>query len=79
MGGFVLFSNTFILRQGQHLEDEHNATIIVPMFGPVAPNHYISNRCSHAETYLPLSFKQPLMLSKRPPESTHLLDLQSLP
>jgi pre-mRNA-splicing helicase BRR2 len=58
-GEFVLFSDTFILRQ-RYLEDEHNVTINVPMFEADPSNYYISiisDLWLHAETRLPLSFK----------------------
>ena len=80
MGEIVLFSDTFILRQ-RYAEDEHNVTITVPMFEPVPPNYYISiisDRWLHAETRLPISFKH-LILPKKSPKSTPLLDLQPLP
>ena len=79
-GEIILFSDTFILRQ-RYAEDEHNVTITVPMFEPVPPNYYISvisDRWLHAETRLPISFKH-LILPKKFPKSTPLLDLQPLP
>jgi pre-mRNA-splicing helicase BRR2 len=79
-GEIILFSDTFILRQ-RYAEDEHNVTITVPMFEPVPPNYYISvisDRWLHAETRLPISFKH-LILPKRFPKPTALLDLQPLP
>ena len=79
-GEIVLFSDTFILRQ-RYAEDEHNVTITVPMFEPVPPNYYISvisDRWLHAETRLPISFKH-LLLPKKFPKPTPLLELQPLP
>jgi len=51
------------------------------MFEPVPPNYYItvvSDRWLHAETRLPISFKH-LILPKKFPKPTPLLDLQALP
>lgn len=51
------------------------------MFEPVPPNYYISvisDRWLHAETRLPISFKH-LILPKKFPKLTPLLELQSLP
>jgi uncharacterized protein YbgA (DUF1722 family) len=53
---------------------------MVPMFDPVPPNYYISvisDRWLHAETHLPISFKH-LILPKKYPKPTPLLDLQPL-
>jgi len=79
-GEVILFHDSFILRQ-RYAEDEHNVTLTVPMFEPVPPNYYISvisDRWLHAETRLPISFKH-LILPKKFPKPTPLLDLQSLP
>ena len=76
----MLFHDNFVLRQ-RYAEDEHNVTLTVPMFEPVPPNYYISvisDRWLHAETRLPISFKH-LILPKRFPKPTPLLDLQALP
>jgi pre-mRNA-splicing helicase BRR2 len=51
------------------------------MFEPVPPNYYIcivSDRWLHAETRLLISFKH-LILPKKFPKPTPLLDLQALP
>ena len=69
-GEIVLFSDTFILRQ-RYAEDEHNVTITVPMFEPVPPNYYISDRWLHAETRLPISFKHLKSLRNRHPYSIY--------
>ncbi|KAF9474450.1 Sec63-domain-containing protein [Pholiota conissans] len=79
-GEVILFHDTFVLRQ-RYAEDEHNVTLTVPMFEPVPPNYYISvisDRWLHAETRLPISFKH-LILPKKFPKPTPLLDLQALP
>jgi len=79
-GEVILFHDTFLLRQ-RYAEDEHNVTITVPMFEPIPPNYYItvvSDRWLHAETRLPISFKH-LILPKKFPKPTPLLDLQALP
>src|SRR6266851_474835 len=79
-GEFILFSDSFVLRQ-RYAEDEHNVTITVPMSEPVPPNYYITviaDRWLHAETRLPISFKH-LILPEKFPLPTPLLDLQSLP
>ncbi|KAF8156619.1 Sec63 Brl domain-containing protein [Crassisporium funariophilum] len=79
-GEVILFHDNFVLRQ-RYAEDEHNVTLTVPMFEPVPPNYYISvisDRWLHAETRLPISFKH-LILPKKFPKPTPLLDLQSLP
>ncbi|KAF5318824.1 hypothetical protein D9619_010989 [Psilocybe cf. subviscida] len=79
-GEVILFHDNFVLRQ-RYAEDEHNVTITVPMFEPVPPNYYISvvsDRWLHAETRLPISFKH-LILPKKFPKPTPLLDLQALP
>ena len=76
----ILFHDNFVLRQ-RYAEDEHNVTLTVPMFEPVPPNYYISvvsDRWLHAETRLPISFKH-LILPKKFPKPTPLLDLQVLP
>ena len=76
----ILFHDNFVLRQ-RYAEDEHNVTLTVPMFEPVPPNYYISvvsDRWLHAETRLPISFKH-LILPKKFPKPTPLLDLQALP
>ncbi len=80
MGRLPFFSNTFILRR-RYAEDEHSVTITGPMFEPTPPNYYISvisDRWLHGETRLPISFKH-LILPKRFPKLTTLLDLQPLP
>ncbi|KDR76589.1 hypothetical protein GALMADRAFT_139507 [Galerina marginata CBS 339.88] len=79
-GEVILFHDTFVLRQ-RYAEDEHTVTLTVPMFEPVPPNYYISvisDRWLHAETRLPISFKH-LILPKKFPKPTPLLDLQALP
>ena len=79
-GEVILFHDTFVLRQ-RYAEDEHNVSLTVPMFEPVPPNYYISvisDRWLHAETRLPISFKH-LILPKKFPKPTPLLDLQALP
>ncbi|PPQ88313.1 hypothetical protein CVT25_012373 [Psilocybe cyanescens] len=79
-GEVILFHDSFVLRQ-RYAESEHNVSITVPMFEPVPPNYYISvisDRWLHAETRLPISFKH-LILPKKFPKPTPLLDLQSLP
>lgn len=76
----ILFNDTFVLRQ-RYAEEEHNVTLSVPMFDPVPPNYYISvisDRWLHAETCLPISFKH-LIVPKKFPKPTPLLDLQALP
>ncbi|PPQ70945.1 hypothetical protein CVT26_014249 [Gymnopilus dilepis] len=79
-GEVILFHDTFLLLQ-RYAEDEHNVTITVPMFEPVPPNYFISvisDRWLHAETRLPISFKH-LILPRKFPKPTPLLDLQPLP
>lgn len=79
-GEVILFNDSFVLRQ-RYAEEEHNVTLTVPMFEPVPPNYYISvisDRWLHAETRLPISFKH-LILPKKFPKPTPLLDLQALP
>ena len=79
-GEIVLFHNIFVLRQC-YAESKHIVTIIVPMFGPVPPNYYISlvsDRWLHVETRLPISFKH-LILPEKFPLPTPLLDIQPLP
>ena len=79
-GEVILFNDTFVLRQ-RYAEEEHNVTLSVPMFEPVPPNYYISvisDRWLHAETRLPISFKH-LIVPKKFPKPTPLLDLQALP
>ncbi|KJA17891.1 hypothetical protein HYPSUDRAFT_205863 [Hypholoma sublateritium FD-334 SS-4] len=79
-GEVILFHDTFVLRQ-RYAEDEHSVSLTVPMFEPVPPNYYISvvsDRWLHAETRLPISFKH-LILPKKFPKPTPLLDLQPLP
>ncbi|KAF8970308.1 Sec63-domain-containing protein [Flammula alnicola] len=79
-GEVILFHDNFVLRQ-RYAEDEHNVSLTVPMFEPVPPNYYISvisDRWLHSETRLPISFKH-LILPKKFPKPTPLLDLQALP
>jgi pre-mRNA-splicing helicase BRR2 len=79
-GEVILFNDSFVLRQ-RYAEEEHNVSLTVPMFEPVPPNYYISvisDRWLHAETRLPISFKH-LILPKKFPKPTPLLDLQALP
>jgi pre-mRNA-splicing helicase BRR2 len=76
----ILFHDNFVLRQ-RYAEDEHNVTLTVPMFEPVPPNYYISvvsDHWLHVETRLPILFKH-LILPKKFPKPTPLLDLQALP
>jgi len=76
----ILFHDNFVLRQ-RYAEDMHNVMLTVPMFKPAPPNYYISiisDRWLHAETQLPISFKH-LILPKKFPKPTPLLDLQALP
>lgn len=76
----ILFHDTFVLHQ-QYTKDKHSVTLIVPVFSPVPPHYYISvlSDCwLHAETPLPISFKY-LILPKKFPKPTPLLDLQALP
>jgi ATP-dependent helicase YprA (DUF1998 family) len=75
-----LFNGTFMLRR-RYAEEEHNVTLSVPMYEPVHPNYYISvisDRWLHAETRLAISFKH-LIVPKKFPKPTPLLDLQALP
>jgi len=75
----ILFHDNFVLRQ-RYAEDEHNVMLTVPMFEPAPPNYYISvisDRWLHAETRLPISFNH-LILPKKFPKPTPLLDLQAL-
>jgi pre-mRNA-splicing helicase BRR2 len=45
-GEITLFSDSFVLRQ-RYVEDEHSATITVPMSEPVPPNYYIGVLADH--------------------------------
>ncbi|KAJ3514868.1 hypothetical protein NLJ89_g2119 [Agrocybe chaxingu] len=81
-GEIILLHETFVLYQRYaEAEHTHTVTLNVPMFEPVPPNYYISvisDRWLHSETRLPISFKH-LILPKKFPKPTPLLDLQSLP
>jgi pre-mRNA-splicing helicase BRR2 len=78
-GEIILFHDSFVLHQW-YAEDEHNVTLTIPMFKPVPPNYYISiiSDCWLAEMHLPILFKH-LILPKKLPSPTPLLDLQALP
>ena len=76
----VLFYDNFALPQ-RYTEDEHNVTPTMPVFEPVPPNYYISVMSDcwlHLKTQLPIPFRH-LILPKKSPKPTPLLDLQALP
>jgi pre-mRNA-splicing helicase BRR2 len=79
-GEVILFHDQFLLRQ-RYARDDHFVTFTVPMQDPPPPNYFISivsDRWLHAETRLPVSFKHLILPRKFPPPTT-LLDLQPLP
>ena len=68
--------DSFVLKQ-KYAEEDHVITFTVPLFEP-PPNYFISiiaDRWLHCET---MSFKH-LILPKKYPQHTELLDLQPLP
>jgi pre-mRNA-splicing helicase BRR2 len=69
-GEIILFSDSFVLRQ-RYAEDEHRATITVPMSEPVPPNYYIG-------VLADIFFKH-LILPEKLPQPTVPLNLQPLP
>ncbi|CAG8457348.1 10482_t:CDS:2 [Diversispora eburnea] len=79
-GEVILYHDSFILKQ-KYAEEDHIITFTVPLFEPLPPNYFISiisDRWLHCETKLPISFKH-LILPKKYPPHTELLDLQPLP
>lgn len=50
----------------------------MPVFEPVPPNYYMSDCWLHVKTCLPIPFRH-LILPKKSPKPTPLLDLQALP
>ncbi|CAG8585503.1 9938_t:CDS:2 [Funneliformis caledonium] len=79
-GEVILYHDSFILKQ-KYAEEDHVITFTVPLFEPLPPNYFISiiaDRWLHCETKLPISFRH-LILPKKYPPHTELLDLQPLP
>ena len=79
-GDTILYHDQFVLLR-RYAEEEHTLSFTVPLTDPVPPNCYItmiSDRWLHAETRLPISFKN-LILPERFPPPTPLLDLQPQP
>ncbi|CAI2164952.1 17078_t:CDS:2 [Funneliformis geosporum] len=79
-GDVILYHDSFILKQ-KYAEEDHVITFTVPLFEPLPPNYFISiiaDRWLHCETKLPISFRH-LILPKKYPPHTELLDLQPLP
>ncbi|CAG8517169.1 20044_t:CDS:2, partial [Racocetra fulgida] len=79
-GEVILYHDSFILKQ-KYAEEDHIITFTVPLFEPLPPNYFISviaDRWLHCETKLPISFRH-LILPKKYPPHTELLDLQPLP
>ncbi|CAG8675083.1 6955_t:CDS:2 [Cetraspora pellucida] len=79
-GEVILYHDSFILKQ-RYAEEDHIITFTVPLFEPLPPNYFISviaDRWLHCETKLPISFRH-LILPKKYPPHTELLDLQPLP
>ncbi|CAG8581624.1 7898_t:CDS:2 [Paraglomus occultum] len=79
-GEVILYHDSFILKQ-KYAEEDHTITFTVPLFEPLPPNYFISvisDRWLHCETKLPISFRH-LILPKKYPPHTELLDLQPLP
>jgi hypothetical protein len=79
-GEVILYHDSFILKQ-KYAEEDHVITFTVPLFELLPPNYFISiiaNRWLHCETKLPMSFRH-LILPKKYPQHTELLDLQPLP
>ena len=78
-GEVILYHGSFILKQ-KYAEEDHVITFTIPLFEP-PPNYFISiiaDRWLHCETKLPMSFRY-LILPKKYPQHTELLDLQPLP
>ncbi|PKC16297.1 Sec63-domain-containing protein [Rhizophagus irregularis] len=79
-GEVILYHDSFILKQ-KYAEEDHVITFTVPLFEPLPPNYFISiisDRWLHCETKLPMSFRH-LILPKKYPPHTELLDMQPLP
>ncbi|CAJ0749211.1 10358_t:CDS:2 [Entrophospora sp. SA101] len=79
-GEVILYHDLFILKQ-KYAEDKHYIKLTVSLFEPLPPNYFvsvISDRWLHCETKWPISFKH-LILPKKYPPHTELLDLQPLP
>ncbi|KAK4099788.1 Sec63-domain-containing protein [Parathielavia hyrcaniae] len=82
-GEDILYHDQFILRK-EYAEAEPNEHVVeftVPISEPMPPNYFISvisDRWTHSETRLAVSF-QKLILPERFPPHTELLDLQPLP
>ncbi|OLL21933.1 Pre-mRNA-splicing factor brr2 [Neolecta irregularis DAH-3] len=78
-GERILFHDSFVLRQ-KYATDEHIIDLTVSVSDPIPPNYFItvvSDRWMHSETKLPVSFRH-LILPKKYPPPTELLELQSL-
>ncbi|CAG8503773.1 2964_t:CDS:2 [Ambispora gerdemannii] len=79
-GEVILYHDSFILKR-KYAEEDHVITFTVPLFEPLPPNYFISvisDRWLHCETKLPVSFRH-LILPKKYPPHTELLDMQPLP
>ncbi|KAG9299631.1 hypothetical protein G9A89_020802 [Geosiphon pyriformis] len=79
-GDVILYHDSFILKK-KYAEEDHIITFTVPLFEPLPPNYFISvisDRWLHCETKLPVSFRH-LILPKKYPPHTELLDMQPLP
>jgi pre-mRNA-splicing helicase BRR2 len=79
-GETILYHDQFILKNA-YADEDHTVTFTVPLYEPIPPNYFvsvISDKWLHAETRLPMSFKNLILPAKYPPH-TELLDLQPLP
>ena len=79
-GERILHHEPFLLRH-TYAEEEHLVEFAVPVSDPLPPQYFLkvtSDRWLHATTTLPISFKH-LILPRKYPPHTDLLDLQPLP
>lgn len=79
-GETILHHEPFVLRH-TYAEDDHLVQFAVPVSDPLPPQYFlkvVSDRWLHATATLPISFKH-LILPRKYPPHTELLDLQPLP
>ncbi|KAL2756416.1 hypothetical protein ACRALDRAFT_1042526 [Sodiomyces alcalophilus JCM 7366] len=82
-GEDILYHDQFLLRKEYAVSEsnEHIVDFTVPITDPMPPNYFISvisDRWTHSETRLPVSFHKLILPEKFPPH-TELLELQPLP
>ncbi|CAM9294568.1 unnamed protein product, partial [Chrysoparadoxa australica] len=79
--GFKLLHHEQLMIKQHLAEEEHHLSFTVPLTDPLPPQYFIrivSDRWLHSEATLPVSFRH-LILPKKYPPHTELLDLQPLP